>query len=520
VAQPAALDLLSAFLRLSWSKVGVFVLLIALSYLLFFHGLADRDLWSSHEARAAQDAQSILDNHQWGLPRLFDGKVELQKPPLYYWLVAVIARLRGGVVDEWTVRLPAACAGLGGVLLLAGLGVVGGRALAGLIAALVLATAMHYTWLGRTARIDMPLTLAVGLALGAFYLGLSCRREQRRYAAFSWFLLAYVAIALALLLKGPIGVVLAAAVAAVYLSVEGELPRLRAGRRWLCLTHELGIWWGLPLVVALTTPWFLWANVRTDGGFFDIFFWKHNVERGFGGGTLAAHPWWFYAPHLLFDFLPWSLFLPLAVGLLVRRGWWSEDAEARFGLVWLTVMVVLLSCFRFKRADYLLPAYPGAALFLGSVAGRWYRSLNHRRVLAVAFGVVVGAVSLGWWIYVDFVLPQQEPHLEFRRFAEEIRSCAPAPQLVLFFRAEAHALAFHVGRPIDTILEWENLDVWAGRPETYYVVMPPEIAEQCSTNLKSGRLVEVLRNTALCGGQHAHPLVLLRTCPGVGPAAR
>src|SRR5579871_5807474 len=53
-------------------------------YLLFFHGLTARDLWSSHEARAGMDAQVILDEGVWGLPHLYDGRPELQKPPLYY----------------------------------------------------------------------------------------------------------------------------------------------------------------------------------------------------------------------------------------------------------------------------------------------------------------------------------------------------------------------------------------------------------------------------------------------------
>src|SRR6266851_7145909 len=67
-------------------------------FLLFFHGLADRDLWNSHEARAAMDAQTILDDGDWGLPQLFDGRLELQKPPLYYWLVALLARVGGSPV--------------------------------------------------------------------------------------------------------------------------------------------------------------------------------------------------------------------------------------------------------------------------------------------------------------------------------------------------------------------------------------------------------------------------------------
>src|SRR6516165_9072872 len=77
--------------------------LVLLTYPLFLYRLADRDLWASHEGRAAQDAQTILDDGCWGLPRLFDRHVELQKPPLYYWLVALLARFRGASVDALAV---------------------------------------------------------------------------------------------------------------------------------------------------------------------------------------------------------------------------------------------------------------------------------------------------------------------------------------------------------------------------------------------------------------------------------
>src|SRR4051812_48843156 len=79
---------------------------------LFFDRLGDRDLWSSHEARAAQDAARFVADGNWGLLRLFDDQPEYQKPPLYYWLVAAVAWCRGEAVDAWAVRLPAAAAGL------------------------------------------------------------------------------------------------------------------------------------------------------------------------------------------------------------------------------------------------------------------------------------------------------------------------------------------------------------------------------------------------------------------------
>jgi len=494
--------------------------LVAICSILFFYRLAERDLWSSHEARAAQDAQTILAERQWGLPRLFDGKIELQKPPLYYWIVAGISWLRGSAVDSWSVRLPAAFAGLFGVMLMYLLGLLRNRPLAGLSAACILATAMHFTWLARVGRIDMPLTLCCALACISFYLAHCSWREMEGRGAWRWMVVGYLAAAFALMLKGPIGLLLPAAVFIAYLGTEGDLPAPWRLRGWLSLCHKYGLWWGIPLMGALAIPWFVWADSETNGKLLEVFFWKHNFERGLGSGELAVHPWWFYLPRFTVDFLPWSPLLPFFVWLGIRRRWWPVDSEARFGLVWLVAMTILLSFSRFKRSDYLLPAFPGAALFLGSTLERWYCIQRSPKALTAAFLGVLLAVTAGWWGYVAYVLPGQERQFEFRRFAQEIRTRAPAPQLVIFFRAEAHALAFHVGRPIDTVLEWENLDVWASRPETWYIVMPPDCADEWPQYLTHGQLELVMRNADLAGGKHSRPLVLMRTRPGAGPLLR
>src|SRR6266850_2353246 len=99
-----------------------FAVLLLLSGFLFLYRLGDRDLGSSHEARAAQNAQMIVSEGDWALPRLLNRRVELQKPPLYYWLVAIVAWLRAVTVDALAVRLPAALAGVGCVWLVYFLG--------------------------------------------------------------------------------------------------------------------------------------------------------------------------------------------------------------------------------------------------------------------------------------------------------------------------------------------------------------------------------------------------------------
>ncbi len=512
------------------SPLVVSVLLTALCGFLFFYRLGDRDLWSSHEGRAAQDAQTILDDGNWGLPRLFDKKyLDLQKPPLYYWLVAATAKLFGGQVDPWSVRLPAAASGLCCVLGLYWFGCHIGRAKVGLIGAMILATALHFTWLARIGRIDMPLTLLTSVALGSFYFGWRNRQKQEGQLAFRkaptlepvswtwkswrWYLLCYMAVGVAILLKGPIGAVLPAVVMSAWLVWEGQLPAPLRFRRWMQLAHETGLWWGLPLTLALALPWFIWASVQTEGAL-EKSLWYHNIIRAIGGTEgMRARPLLFYFPRLAVDFLPWSILLPVALVYLFRAQRWRKDSEARFGAAWLAAILFVLSCVAFKRADYLLPAYPGAALLLGCAGERWLWEVKHRATFAVAGGLVVASIIIGWGLNLAFFLPKQEPGLEDRSFAQEIRRWAPSPDPVIFFRVEAHALAFHTGRPIDTILEWENLDFWASQPRPFYIVMEPDSVHDWPNHLKSGGLERVISNLDLAGGKHQRPLVLMRTRP-------
>ena len=158
----------------------------------------------------------------------------------------------------------------------------------------------------------------------------------------------------------------------------------------------------------------------------------------------------------------------------------------------MVAMVVLLSCMRFKRSDYLLPAFPGAAWMLGCVGERWYRvwgtpglAFWSRRV----FAAVVGLTAAAWLGYLTVVLPAAEEARTQRRFAEEIRR--HTSERVLFFWAEAHLIAFHVGEPLTSFVEWDRLDAWAGLPHSTYVVMPVDCLRESPKYLTHGKMEAV-----------------------------
>jgi 4-amino-4-deoxy-L-arabinose transferase-like glycosyltransferase len=415
------------------------IILLAVCLFLFCQRISSRELWASHEARAAQNAQRMLDDGNWLLPRLYDGQMELQKPPGYYWLVAMVGSVRGEV-DAIAVRLPSALAGLLTVLMVWWHLQRRGRPIAGFIAGAMLAGAVHFTGTARIGRIDVPLACVIAAIV---LVSLDPGAPGSRLTKF--FFVGLLGGA-ALFLKGPIGVVLPAAALSVYALVE-RIPR----RRWLLAGLVMG---SIALLVAL--PWYLWYNASTDGEFFRVFFLYHHFNRAFGGAeTLAGHPWWFYLPRFAADFLPWTPLL--LVALATRR--WRGDADARFGLIWLLTMIAVLSLSRFKRADYLLPAYAGAAIFLGCAVERYYlaRSARSRKRLAVGFVVLLAFLPAGWFVFDRIVTAKDEAAHEQRPFAMAIRENCPKPEPILLFQVESHLLAYHLGRPVHTLVEWADL---------------------------------------------------------------
>ncbi len=483
------------------ARLGV-LLLYFLPPLLLYCFLGHRDLFSSHEARAAQNAQRMLDTGEWGLPVLFDGQVDLQKPPAFYWLVAAAGWLTGGTVDALAARLPAALAGLVTVGLVYAFVRREGRPVAAAVAALTLATAGHFTAISRTARIDVPLTCAAAAALVAFYRGTTAERNR-----LGWFLLAAVAAAAGVMLKGPVALALVGPAAVAWIAVKP-----RGERRAL---PPLAALLGVAVVLLLAAPWFVWANGATDGEFVRVFFWHHNVERFAGTSpTLASHPAWYYLPRFAADFLPWSPALALLAWWAARAGAWRADPLFRFGAVWCATMFAVLSAAQFKRADYLLPLYPGAAIVLGCAAERWLAARTNARTIRRtywAFGLTLAGVVVAWGVMTYAVEPAEEAREEKRAFAAFIRAHAPAPEPVLMFRAESHLLALHLGRPLSTRVEWHDLAAWLDEPGPRFVVMPPEYVFAAGEIVTRRKLVEVGRLDQFTGAKPPRPLVFLRT---------
>ncbi|HYR73288.1 MAG TPA: glycosyltransferase family 39 protein, partial [Candidatus Acidoferrum sp.] len=210
--------------------------MVALTALLLLSALAvfalpvgRRPLANQDEARFALLAREAVESHHWLLPRV-RGVIYLNKPPLYFWTVALLAK-PFGVVNEVTAPLASVLAALAALLAVIALGrrLWGGSV--GLAAALVLATAPFFYFMSHQVFSDMMMTAWLAWAL---YFLLTARLAPAPLPRLVGF---YLCVAGALATKGPAALMALGAALAVVLVEDGW----RRGLRWLRLPVGIGI---------------------------------------------------------------------------------------------------------------------------------------------------------------------------------------------------------------------------------------------------------------------------------------
>ena len=385
-----------------WSLLGAILLCFALTNLPWT--LDDYD-----QAKQAYTSFEMVGQGHW-LYQHTPKEGVATKPPLVGWVSAGLF----AVTRSWEVawRLPSLGAAL---LLLCLIGRAATRtygATAGLIALGAFGLNLLAPRLATLVRTDMP------LALMTFLIGAQIWEKIRRAETWTtrdrW--LAFAFLTGALWIKGPI----------IYAFL---LPGLCA---WQILRRRRGGpsawcgWWPWLLSLALFLAWAIGGIVRQEG-FYEAVVLKEFAGR-FSETVHRPQPIYFYLPHLLHKFAPWSLLL-VGLGIVFWRERRAQKmSPATLWLVcWSVGGLLLMSLVPSKRVDRIFPILPPLCLLLGAQVfalreRAWLKAWLQR---ALIFSVVFTLGYVAWKIG----RAEYENAGALVRFGREVRERAQEKQL-------------------------------------------------------------------------------------------
>lgn len=443
-------------------------LLLLVAFLIFFTHLGDYTLFNDDEAKNAVCATEMFRRGDLIVPTFYE-ELRTDKPILLYWLMMALFKLYG--ISEFSARLASSILSVGTVLLTYHIGRKLYSDSVGLLAGLILCSCLLFSAVGRAATPDPVLIFSVTLAFASFVWVIALQRggnfsgevepsdetstpessseqigvdeSQRDVISDSqpvgplypvnWKAAApfYAAMGMAVLAKGPVGLVLPLATIFLFQLItlrdrdlDTEKLKLPEGpwwRRWILITGQtlrrIGIaevvrgmhaLIGFGIVAAVAVPWYLAVGIQTNGEWLQGFFLDHNIGRALLPKENHNGFPFFYLYQLvalLLGCFPWSVFLPVAIEMMRQRfrdgaAWRDSD---RLLACWGAVWFVFFSLVSTRLPNYLLPMYPAVALILARYFHDWERDEIGSGVYAFnlccrAMGIVAALAVVGVYI--------------------------------------------------------------------------------------------------------------------------
>jgi 4-amino-4-deoxy-L-arabinose transferase-like glycosyltransferase len=523
MTEPSRAGTLFSNKRTLWAVAGLTMLLFAIANLPW--QLDDYD-----QAKQAFTSFEMIKDGRWfyqQTPR----EHAATKPPLVGWLSAGLFSLTRSWDVAW--RLPALLSAIAISILLFRAASLAYGTIAAVIALSAFGLNLLSPRLAMLVRTDMPLAFVI------FVIGLLIWRKIRGQEAWEPRdrIYIFVLLTVAMLIKGPIVFAfLLPGIALFQLRAHGGTravvstdksgcshgavspSRGSRGERLDTARRLQGAWPGWWPWIASLGVFLLWVigGILFQPGFFDEVVMREFMGR-FGETIHRPQPLYFYLPHLLHKFAPWSvLMIAIAIFDLASRRWrigaafQAMSPQTFWLLCWSLGGLVVMSLIPSKRVDRIFPMVPPLCLLLAAQIGSIFRNEQSRtrvyRWSAVALifsilitgGYTVAKVIFGYRDHRDalVVFARDVRHeAETHHWRYEVVS-AKDEGLLLYLRKT------HFIQPGRAIAEWNrgNLDA---------LVAPAEKAAALMRELHGAALSQLKTNERK-GEQGKHYVLITR----------
>ena len=356
----------------------------------------------------------MIERGNWITP-YFNYELRFDKPVFFYWLIALAYQWFG--ISEFSARFFSAVTASSTVLMIYGFGRYWISRTYGLFSAFILATSLLFIGIARMSITDM--TLSCWMTATTLCLFMAAHKNLR------WWLAAGFFSGLAVLTKGPVGIVVPGAIFSLYCLSIGEFKRCILNR-WLAL--------GLLACLAVALPWYILAYQQNGPIFLDALF-LHNVTRYSDVVSGHKQPFYFYALVLLAGFFPWIASLPAAIQqLLDQFKTHRANVENKnfnylvplYAGIWIIFVFCFFSLGSTKLLTYILPLFPALALLTAST---WHQktlenkqsqseSTNWKWLTLPAWGLVIVAAVGGLFFITQMsrLLPREAAGIQANNY--------------------------------------------------------------------------------------------------------
>jgi 4-amino-4-deoxy-L-arabinose transferase-like glycosyltransferase len=345
--------------RTLWFVAGLTILLFAFANLPW--QLDDYD-----QAKQAFTSFQMIKEGRWFYQQTPHEHVAT-KPPLVGWISAGLFAVTRSWDTAW--RLPSFLAAIAIAMLLFRAATSAYGTIPGLMALGAFGLNLLSPRLATLARTDMPLALVI------FLIGLVIWKKIRFETEWGLRDQVYIfgLLTVAMLIKGPIVYAFLLPGIGIFEWWRSRQERLDTAKR---LQSAWSGWWPWIASLAVFLLWVIGGILFTPG-FFDQVVMREFVAR-FGETIHRPQPLYFYLPHLLHKFAPWSvLIMGIAVFDLASRRWrigaaFRELSPGTFWLLcWSLGGLIAMSLIPSKRVDRIFPIVPPLCLLLAAqVHGR------------------------------------------------------------------------------------------------------------------------------------------------------
>ncbi|MDP4842913.1 MAG: glycosyltransferase family 39 protein [Salibacteraceae bacterium] len=345
-------------MKLSNSTIILLLVALCIPYIM---GIVNIDVMDVDASQYASISREMLENGDYLQVKHRQGDY-LDKPPLLFWTSALSFKIFG--IGLWQYRLFSLLLSILGIWSVYQLGKSLYDKLTGQFSALILASTQAFFLINHDVRTDTLLCGAIAFAVWQLHSFLATNAWKNLIGGF-------LGIAMAMLSKGPIGIMVPVLALGTHMILSKQLNKL-LNWKWLAGFAVVALCL-LPMSIGLYQQW----------GFKGLrfYYWTQSFGRITGESEWNNNTGFeFFLHTFLWAFLPWSL---LAIGALLNKFRHLKQGEY-LTLGGFLLPFIALSFSKYKLPHYIFVTFP----FLAILTGHYIKSFLEKGKLLKRWYVV------------------------------------------------------------------------------------------------------------------------------------